>query len=337
MLDQGTAALNAPLTLGPFRVAEPVLLAPMAGITDRPFRRMVQAYGAGLVFSEMIACQAMVRQNDKTLRRTAGEGLTSVQLVGCEPAAMAEAARMNEANGAQLLDINFGCPAKKIVNNLAGSALMRDEPLARRIIEAVVRAVRVPVSVKMRLGWDREHLNAPAFAKMAEASGACWVSVHGRTRNQFYAGASDWAAVRAVKDAVAIPVIVNGDITDVASMREALRLSGADGVMVGRGALGRPWLLAQLMAALAGRVMPPDPTLAERYRVLSAHWEAMQDEYGVDAGLRIARKHLGWYSKSLPNASAFRARVNACADPDGVRALLRGFFEPLLEQEGKGA
>lgn len=313
----------------------PVLLAPMAGVTDKPFRRLVRRFGAGLVTSEMIASQAMIREVKKTMQmiEPADENdILMVQIAGSDPHVMAEAAKLNADRGARIIDINFGCPVKKIVSNEAGSALMRDETRAAQIMESVVRAVSVPVTVKMRLGWNAENKNAPRLARIAEACGVQMVTVHGRTRCQFYGGQADWAAIRAVKENVSIPVIVNGDIGDEGDVAEALALSGADGVMIGRATYGQPWLLRRMMDYLqTGRASPP-PSWAEQYRTILEHFESMLSYYGAEAGLRIARKHMGWYSKGLPQASAFRAFVNAAADPDKVRAALHEFFQPHLEQ-----
>ncbi|MFX0544566.1 tRNA dihydrouridine synthase DusB [Roseovarius sp. S1116L3] len=294
--------LDHNLTLGDIELASPVLLAPLAGITDLPFRTLVARFGAGLVVSEMIASQEMV-QSKPSARDKAELGLgdvaTAVQLAGCEAVWMAEAARMAEAEGARIIDINMGCPAKKVTraqgSGAAGSALMRDPDHARSLIEAVVRAVRVPVTLKMRLGWDDDQRNAPLLARMAEEAGAAMVTVHGRTRCEFYKGRADWAAIRAVRDAVRIPVIANGDIVDAASARQALAASGADGVMVGRGAQGRPWALAEVAHRLAGAPAPRIPQGAALADMICAHYEAMLDFYGTALGGRVARKHLGWY------------------------------------------
>ncbi|MDD5586528.1 MAG: tRNA dihydrouridine synthase DusB [Alphaproteobacteria bacterium] len=324
-----------PIRLGAVTIDVPVMLAPMAGVTDRPFRRLVKKHGAGLMFSEMIASQAMVREVRKTLQMVQGGGdeqPLAVQLAGCEPDVMADAAKLNEDRGAPIIDINFGCPVKKIVKGDAGSSLMRNEKLAARILEAVVKAVRVPVTLKMRLGWSHENLNAPRLAKIAEACGIQMVTVHGRTRNQFYSGQADWAAIRGVKDAVNIPVIANGDITCGASALEALERSGADGVMIGRGAYGRPWLLRQVMDFLQTGKAAEHPSPSTLYTALLAHFEDMLAHYGEEAGLRIARKHMGWYSKGLPGSSGFRAAVNVCGDAGKVRELIHAFFQPLMEQ-----
>jgi len=306
-------------------LSPPVLLAPMAGITDRPFRDLVASFGAGLVVSEMVASQEMVEAK-ASVRARAELGFdranTAVQIAGREAYWMAEAAKLVAGQGARIVDINMGCPAKKVTTGMSGSALMRDLDHALGLIEAVVAAVDVPVTLKNRLGWDDNCLNAAELARRAEAAGVQMITIHGRTRCQFYKGSADWSAIAQVVDAVDIPVIANGDIVDATTARQALTASGAQGVMVGRGAQGRPWALAEIGAALFGAPAPHIPTGAALVDMVAAHYEAMLSFYGAALGGRVARKHLGWYMDEAGTAPELRRSVLTASEPDTVLRLL---------------
>lgn len=316
-----------------------VILAPMSGITDLPFRKLVKSFGASLVVSEMVASRAMIMETRQSMNKCAivhdDATAACVQLAGCEPDVMAEAAKMNEDMGAKIIDINFGCPAKKVVGGYAGSALMRDEVLAGKILEATVKAVKVPVTMKMRKGWDHESQNAPRLAKIAEESGIKMLTVHGRTRQQFYSGSADWSFIKNVVEAVKIPVIANGDITDFDSATKALLESGAIGIMVGRGSYGKPWLPNQINHFLHTGKKIAAPSLLEQKNIVLKHYDDMLSYYGIETGSKLARKHLGYYSSGIPDSSQFRAQINRESCVEKVKKLIEEFYSLAVDGNRK--
>ncbi|HEY4146363.1 tRNA dihydrouridine synthase DusB [Pinirhizobacter sp.] len=320
------------MQIGPFRIDPPVVLAPMAGVTDKPFRLLCKRMGAGLAVSEMTNADPKLWHTRKSLQRMDHQGEpepVSVQIAGYDPVMLAEAARFNAANGAQLIDINMGCPAKKVCNVWSGSALLQDEPLVARIVRAVVEAVDVPVTLKIRTGWDRDHRNALAIARIAEDSGIAALAVHGRTRADKYEGEAEYETIAAVKAAVGIPVLANGDITTPERARQVLDATGADAVMIGRGAQGRPWIFREVAHYLATSGQLPTPGPAEVAAILLGHLQALYAFYGEQQGVRIARKHLGWYAKDRPENAAFRDVVNRAEDAASQMRLTRDYFLAL--------
>ena len=325
------------IKIGDIELAGNVILAPMSGVTDLPFRKLVKSFGASLVVSEMVASRAMIMETRQSMHKCAimADDATGacVQLAGCEPDVVAEAAKMNEDMGAKIIDINFGCPAKKVVGGYAGSALMRDEVLAGKILEATVKAVNIPVTMKMRKGWDLDTQNAPNLAKIAEDVGIQMLTVHGRTRQQLYSGSAEWRLFRNVKEAVKIPVIANGDIVDFESAKRALEESGADGIMVGRGSYGKPWLPNQINHYLKTGEEIACPSILEQKNIVLQHYDDMLSYYGSDSGSKLARKHLGWYSAGMQNSSVFRAQINRIACVETVKKLIEEFYTEFLNRQ----
>ncbi len=323
------------MKIGPIQLRNNLVVAPMAGVTDRPFRSLCKRMGAGMAVSEMVASNSLLWGSEKTIRRGNHEGEVEpkvIQIAGADPAMLAEAAKYNVDKGADIIDINMGCPAKKICNVYAGSALLKDEPLVARILDAVVKAVHVPVTLKIRTGWNRENRNALRIAKIAEEHGIQSLALHGRTRACMYTGDAEYDTIRAVKQSVRIPVVANGDITTPEKARFVLEYTGADAVMIGRAAQGRPWIFREIAHFLAtGEHLPPPP-VEEIREVLIAHLHDLYQFYGLERGARVARKHIGWYTKGLRNSAAFRARMNTLEDAREQLAAVAGFFDALAAQ-----
>ncbi|MAI29482.1 MAG: tRNA dihydrouridine synthase DusB [Rickettsiales bacterium] len=313
--------------IGKLKLKNSVFLAPMSGVSDYPYREIVKKFEPGLVFSEMIASRALIEKNRKTLKmiKKDSNDLYAIQIAGCDPKVMGEAAKMCEDFGADIIDINMGCPVKKVVNGYAGSALMKDELLALSIIESVVNSVDIPATLKMRKGWDNKNQNAPKLAVMAENAGIKLITIHGRTRCQMFRGKSDWEFIKNVKKAVKIPVIVNGDITNIDEFKKAQSLSCADGVMIGRGSYGRPWIFKEILENFSTNASHKILNSAKKDIILE-HFSNSLSHYGEDVGVKSFRKHLGWYSKSLKNSNEFRCKINNCLDKSQIKSLIKDFF-----------
>lgn len=327
------------MRIGPYQLPNNLVLAPMAGVTDRPFRQLCRDMGAGMAVSEMVSSNSLLWGSEKTKRRADHEGETeprSVQIMGADPAMLAEAAKYNANNGAQIIDINMGCPAKKVCNVMAGSALLQDEPLVGRILDAVVNAVDVPVTLKIRTGWDTAHRNGPTIARIAEEAGIQALAVHGRTRACAYRGEAEYDTIRSIKQTVSIPVLANGDITTPEKAKYVLDYTGVDGVMIGRAAQGRPWIFREIEHFLATGEQLPEPTTRDIRDILLGHLENLYAFYGDYTGVRVARKHISWYSKGQRHGAAFRQAVNRIDNAEEQHAMVKTFFDRLVE-EGKMA
>ena len=314
------------MKISKLKISSNFFLAPMSGISDYPYREVVKEFKPGLVFSEMIASRALIEKNKKTLKMIKKDSneISAIQIAGCDPDIMAEAAKICEGNGSDLVDINMGCPVKKVVNGYAGSALMKNESLALKIIEKVVNSVDIPVTLKMRKGWDEESLNAPFLAKRAEELGIKMITIHGRTRCQMFKGKSDWRFVSKVKSVTNIPVLVNGDIKNFNDFTKSINLSNADGVMIGRGSYGKPWIFEEIRKEIAGKKY--SVSSKEKKEIILKHFDLNLEHYGIDIGLKNFRKHLGWYSKSIENSNEFRFKVNTCNESKDVKKMINDFF-----------
>lgn len=325
------------LKIGPYTLDSPVVLAPMAGVTDRPFRQLCKDMGAGLACTEMVGANSLLMGSEKTHRRANLIGETepcAVQIVGADPVKLAEAAIFNEANGAQIIDINMGCPAKKVCNTLSGSALLKDEPLVARILESIVKAVKIPVTLKIRTGWDAQHKNGIKIAQLAESLGIKALAVHGRTRACRFNGHAEYDTIRAIKESVSIPVIANGDITTPQKAKEVLDYTKADGIMIGRAAQGRPWIFSEINHYLDHGEILPKPSLEHIYRLMIDHLHSLYDYYGPKNGVHLARKHVSWYTKGQPNGAYFRDIFNRLDTIDAQLEAANAFFLSLIEGSG---
>jgi len=324
------------MRIGPLVLRNHLIVAPMAGVTDRPFRQLCKRMGAGMAVSEMVASNSLLWGSEKTMRRANHDGEVepkSVQIAGADPKMMAEAAKYNVDNGAQIIDINMGCPAKKVCNVMAGSALLKDEPLVGRILDAVVRAVEVPVTLKIRTGWDKEHKNAIMVARIAESAGVQALAMHGRTRACGFSGEAEYDTIAAVKSVVGVPVIANGDITSPQKAKRVLDHTNADAIMIGRAAQGRPWIFREIDYFLITGAHLPPPEVSEIHRVLSAHLADLYTFYGEDTGVKIARKHIGWYTKGLAGSANFRHQLNQLQTSHEQIAAINEFFDELLARD----